>query len=85
MDAADDAAAAVGERSDDRFHSQIGRLDDQIAGMVATSAAGVIAQVGVLREIEGGTFDTDRASDCTDELFSSIVAGIERLVGIGRA
>jgi hypothetical protein len=79
---ADDANAAVVDRSSDRFHSQIGRLEDQIAALVAMSAAGIIAQVGVLREIEGGnTFNTDRADDCGDELFSSIAAGIERLAG----
>jgi hypothetical protein len=85
IDAADDAGAAVVDRSSDRFYSQIGRLDDQIAGLVATTAAGVIAQVRVLREIEGGnTFNTDRADDCADELFSSIAAGVERLAGAGR-
>src|ERR1700722_12339203 len=82
IDAADDADAGVVDRSSDRFYSQIGRLDDQIAGLVATSAAGIIAQVRVLREIEGGnTFNTDRADDCADELFSSIAAGVERLAG----
>jgi len=83
-DAALDAAdATVADRSSDRFYSHIGRLEDQIAGVVATSAAGVIGQVRVLREICEGAFNTDRATDCADELFSSIAAGVERLAGSG--
>jgi hypothetical protein len=85
IDAADAADAEVTERSSDRFYSLIGRLDDQIAGLVATSAAGIIGQVRILREIDGAnTFNTDRADDCTDELFSSIAAGIQQLAGIRR-
>ena len=84
LDAADEAGAAAVDRSSDRFYSQIGRIEDQIAGFVATSASGIIGQVHVLREIEGGSaFNTDRANDCADELFSSIAAGIERLAGNG--
>jgi hypothetical protein len=87
LDVADahDANAAVIDRSVDRFYSQIGRLDDQIAGMIATSAAGIIAQIRVLRESCEGTFNTDRTDDCADELMTSITAGVERLIGSSRA
>jgi hypothetical protein len=83
LDAAGDTDAAVVDRSSDRFYSQIGRLEDQIAGLVATSAAGITGQVRVLREICEGAFNTDRVDDCADGLFSSIVTGIERLAGSG--
>jgi hypothetical protein len=65
---------------------EIGRLDDQIASIVATSAAGIIRQVRVLREISEGVYyadnDDHRSDGCADRLEASITAGIERLAGM---
>ena len=61
---------------------QIGHLDDRIAGMVSPSAAGIVGQVRVLREISEGVYagdDVHHARDCADRLTASIAAGVERL------
>ena len=61
---------------------QIGHLDDRIAGIVATSAAGVIGQLRVLREICEGVYaddDVHHSRDCADRLMASIAAGVDQL------
>ena len=67
----------------ERAAERIGRLDDEIADTIATSAAGIIGQVRVLREIcEGDYADNEhRSDDCADRLMAAISAAIERLAG----
>ena len=67
----------------DRTGERIARLDDEIAGIVATTPAGIIDQVRVLNELGRGVYcdDVFHAADCADLLMASIIAGIERLAG----
>lgn len=79
----DDATVGDDDPLIERTAERIGRLDDEIASFVATSAAGIIGQVRVLHELGYGTFsddDSHHADDCADRLIASIVAGVERLV-----
>jgi hypothetical protein len=61
---------------------RIGRLDTEIAGMVATSAAAIVGQVRVLHELGYGTFsdeDQHHPDGIADKLIATIAAGVERL------
>lgn len=59
----------------DRFSRQQDRLEDKVAELVATSAAGLVAQVRLLREV----CLRDRCADRLDRLEAAIKAGVERL------
>ena len=66
----------------DEADQWIGRLDDEIAGIVATSSVGIIGQVRLLRAIcESEHYNDYRSDDCADRLIAAISAGIERLAG----
>lgn len=76
----DDAVAAIVDLAGE----QIARLDEQIATVVAISAAGLIGQVRVLHELGQGVYgddDVDHDGACGDRLRDTIVIGIERLAG----
>jgi|HubBroStandDraft_6_1064221.scaffolds.fasta_scaffold100179_2 hypothetical protein len=83
-DDADKFAAIVNWTSE-----QIAQLDDEIAGIVATSPAGIVDQVRVLKELGRGVYADDdvfHRADCADRLAVTIAAGIERIAGTdGRA
>jgi hypothetical protein len=73
-----DAYGAIVSRTSER----IARLDEILAGIVATSPAGIIAQVRVLNELGRGVYGDDdvyHADDCADRLEASIAAGIRFL------
>ena len=68
--------------------AKIGRLDEQIAITVATSQAGLIAQIEHLRELHGGTFsddDTEHSTGCFDRTVYAVIAGLAAVIRKGGA
>jgi hypothetical protein len=80
--------AAMSERAFNALVGKIGReigsLDDQIAGFVARTSAGIVGQIGVLLKLHSSAFDgddTDHPTGCFERLAASITAAVRRLGG----
>jgi hypothetical protein len=67
----------------ERTGDQIAILDREIAGIVATSPAGIKAQIQVFHELCEGVFHADERhkDDCMERMKATIAAGIKRLPG----